>query len=132
MSRENVEIVRRGIDAWNQRDISTWLAGFRSDATLDWSRSRGPLNGVYRGRREIETFWTELFSTFEEIRLEAHGFTQEGSEVVVPNTAFLRGREGIEVVARSTFVFTVEDGQTARLRMFQEQADALEAIGRPE
>ena len=58
-----------------------------------------------------------------------HGFTEVGSEVVVPNTAHVRGRQGIEVVARSTFVFTVENGQITRLRMFQEQAEALEAAG---
>ena len=58
-----------------------------------------------------------------------HGFTEAGSEVVVPNTAHLRGREGIEVIARSTFVFTVENGQITRLRMFQERAEALEAAG---
>jgi ketosteroid isomerase-like protein len=49
--------------------------------------------------------------------------------VVVPNTAHLRGREGVKVIARSTFVFTVENGQITRLRMFQERADALKAAG---
>jgi ketosteroid isomerase-like protein len=48
---------------------------------------------------------------------------------VVPNTAYRRGREGIEVIARSTFVFTVENGQITRLRMFQERAEALQAVG---
>ncbi len=50
-----------------------------------------------------------------------------GHCVVVPNTAHMRGRDGIEVVARSTFVFTVENGLQTRLQMFQEQAEALEA-----
>jgi ketosteroid isomerase-like protein len=58
-----------------------------------------------------------------------HGFTEAGSEVVVPNTAHVRGREGIEVIARSAFVFTVENGQITRLRLFQERAEALEAAG---
>ena len=48
---------------------------------------------------------------------------------MVPNTAHLRGREGIEVIARSAFVFTVENGLITRQRMFQERADALEAAG---
>ena len=39
------------------------------------------------------------------------------------------GRDGIEVVARSTFVFTVENGLQTRIQMFQERADALEAAG---
>jgi hypothetical protein len=49
--------------------------------------------------------------------------------VVAPNTAHLRGREGIEVVARCTLLFTVENGQITRFRMFQEHAETLEAAG---
>jgi ketosteroid isomerase-like protein len=129
MSQENVETVRRHVEAWNGCDLTTWLATFHPDAENDWSRSRGPLKGVYRGHGELEVFWDAFWSTFEDIQLEVHGFTEVGSEVVVPNTAHMRGREGIEVVARSTFVFTVENGQITRYRMFQDQAEALEAVG---
>ena len=55
-----------------------------------------------------------------------------GSEIVAPNIAHIRGRQGIEVVARSTFVFTVEKVQITRLRVFQKQAEALQAVGRSE
>ena len=129
MSQENVEIVRAFFDAYNRRDLMTLLALWRSDAEIDWSQSRGPLQGVYRGIREIEAFWKEFWSMFEAIQVETHGFTEMGSEVVVPNTAHMHGREGIELVARSAYVYTVETRQITRLRMFQEQAKALEAVG---
>ncbi len=128
MSEENVEAVRRHTEGWNDRDLKTWLASFHPNAEIDWSRSRGPLKGVYRGHGRHQVFWDEFWSTFEDVQLEVHGFTAAGSEVVVPNTAHLRGRQGIAVVARSTFVFTVEKGQITRLRLFQEQAEALEAV----
>ena len=128
MSQENVEVVRRHAGAWNRRDLGTWLATFRSDAEIDWSRARGPFRGVYRGHGEREAFW-DVWLTFEDAQIETHGLTEEGSEVVVPNTTHFRGREGIEVIARSAFVYTVEDGQITRLRMFQERAEALEAVG---
>jgi ketosteroid isomerase-like protein len=129
MSKENVETVHRNIEAWNRRDLTAWLASFHPDGEIDWSRSRGPLKGVYRGHGEHEVFWDAFWSTFEDVQVEMHGFTEVGSEVVFPNTAHLRGRQGIEVVARSTFVFTVENGQITRQRMFQERAEALEAVG---
>jgi len=44
----------------------------------------------------------------------------------------MRGRDGIEVTASSTFVFRVENGQITRQTMFQERAEALEAAGRRE
>jgi ketosteroid isomerase-like protein len=131
MSGENVEVVQRHLGAYHRRDLMTLLALWRSDAEIDWSRSRGPLKGVYRGIREIEAFWKEFWSMFEEIQVETHGFTEMGSEVVVPNTAHLHGRAGIELVARSSFVYTVENGRITRLRMFQDQAGALQAAGLP-
>ena len=49
MSQENVEIVRRATEAWNRRDLGAALACWRFDGEIDWSRSQGPLKGVYRG-----------------------------------------------------------------------------------
>jgi ketosteroid isomerase-like protein len=124
-----VEVVRRHSEAWNRRDLMTLFALWRSDAEIDWSRSRGPLKGVYRGHRELETFWSEFWSTFEVVELELSDFRQTGPYVVASNTAHMRGRDGVEVTARSTSVYTVENGQVTRLRLFQERAEALEAVG---
>jgi ketosteroid isomerase-like protein len=129
MSGENVEIVRRSIEAWNGCDLTTWTASLHPDAEIDSSRSLAPFKGVYRGREGIETFWDVFWSTFDDVQIEAHEFTEVGPEVVVPNTARMRGREGIEVTARTALVFRVEDGQIARLRLFQAHAEALEAEG---
>ena len=126
---ENIGTVQRHVEAWNRRDLNAWLVSFHPDGELDWSRSQGPLKGVYRGHNTREIFWDAFWSTFEDVHLEVHGFTEVGSEVVVPNTAHVRGREGIEVIARSTFVYTVENGQITRIRMFQERAEALETAG---
>jgi ketosteroid isomerase-like protein len=129
MSQENVEVVRRNQEAWNRHDLGTWLASFRSDAEIDWSRARGPFRGVYRGPAEHEAFWEVFWSTFDDVQVETYGIVEAGSEVVVSNTAHMRGREGIEVTARSTFVWTVQNGQITRFRMFQERAEALDAVG---
>ena len=112
-------MVRRHIEAWNRRDLTTWLDMLRSDAEIDWSRARGPFGGVYRGYDGLKVFWEVWWSTFEDLQIETHGFAEAGAEVVVSNTAHARGREGIEVTARSTFVFTVENGQITAWRMVQ-------------
>jgi ketosteroid isomerase-like protein len=129
MSGDNVEVVRRSIEAWNRHDRHGLRAFYRSEAEVDWSRSRSPFKGVYRGRRGIEKFWDVFWGTWEDVRLEAHDFTEAGSEVVVSNTARMRGREGIEVSARTALVFTVENGEITCLRLFDEQDEALEAVG---
>jgi ketosteroid isomerase-like protein len=129
MSQENVEIVRRSIEAWNQRDMATWMAAHHRDAELDWSRSRAPFKGVYRGRAEQETFWNLFWATFADVHIDCHDFTEAGKEVVLSNTARMRGRQGIEVTARNALVFKLEGGQITRLRLFQERSDAFEALG---
>ena len=129
MSQENLDLVRQAIDAHNRRDIQTTLALFHRDAEVDWSRSRGPLKGTYRGHAGLQSLLDEFWGTFDQNRLEVHGLVDAGSEVLVANTAHIRGRDGVEVIARSTFVYTVQNGQITRFRMFQDHADALEAVG---
>jgi ketosteroid isomerase-like protein len=129
MSEENVEIVRRWIEAWNRRDLTAALAPWSFDAEIDWSRAKGPFKGVYRGHQRLETFWNEFWSTFEVVDLELHDFRQTRPYVLASNTAHMRGRDGIEVTARSTFVFTIENGLITRQQMFQERAEGLEAVG---
>ena len=129
MSQENVEIVRAANDAFNRRDLTATLAFWSSDGEMDWSRANGPFRGVYRGHHELEAFRNEFWSTFEVVEVELHDFRQTGPYVLASNTARMRGREGVEVAARSTSVYTVENGQITRLRMFQERAEALEAAG---
>jgi ketosteroid isomerase-like protein len=80
---------------------------------------------VRASARPFDEFW----STFQYVQLETYDVTEVGSDVVISNTAHMRGRDGIEVSARSTLVYTVESGQITRLRMFQERAEALEAAG---
>jgi ketosteroid isomerase-like protein len=60
MSKENLELVRRSFEAWNRRDLTSWWAFVHPGVEVDWSRSRAPFKGVYRGRDRIEAFW-EVF-----------------------------------------------------------------------
>src|SRR5271169_3544941 len=104
MSQENVDIVRQSIDAYNRRDIDGIRAFNHQDIVLDWSASRGWVAGVYRGTDAVIAFFEDYFDAFEEILIEPAGFIDAGASVVVPNLSRSRGRDGIEVLARSTFV----------------------------
>jgi limonene-1,2-epoxide hydrolase len=46
MSQENVEIVRRAIEAFNREDFDAALQDAAPDMALDWSHSRGPNAGM--------------------------------------------------------------------------------------
>ena len=129
MSQKNVEIVRRAIAAYNRRDFEAMRALNHPDLELDWSASRGLQAGVYQGWEEVMGMYQNFLETFEEVVVEPDRFIESGDLVVVPNTAQMRGRDGIEADARSALVFEVRDGRVARICLYQETREALEATG---
>jgi ketosteroid isomerase-like protein len=129
MSRDNVEIVRQSLDAYSRRDVEAMRARNDPDLELDWSASAGWLAGVYRGFDEALRFYAGYFEAFDKIVIEPDRFIEAGDFVVVPNVARQWGRDGIEVSARSTLVFTVRNRKIARIRLYQDVGQALEAVG---
>ena len=61
--------------------------------------------------------------------MEPHEFVEAGDQVVVPQTGYIRGRDGIEVTARVALVWTIRDGAIVRICLYQQKRDALEAAG---
>ena len=129
MSQENVEIVRQSLDAFSQRDIDTLRALNDPELVLDWSASVGWLAGVYRGFDEALRFYEGYFEAFQEVVIEVDRFIDVGELVVVPNVSHQRGRDGIEVSARATFVFTVRNRRITHICLYQETEQALRAVG---
>ena len=123
-----MEIVKAAYDAYNRED---WDAFFKDAAPgfeLDFSRAVGPWRGVF-GLDQIRRVVGEFRETWESARLEPHEFIEAGDLVVVPSTMHGQGRGGIEVVARTTFVWTIRNGAVERVTMYQERQDALEDLG---
>jgi uncharacterized protein len=129
MPQENVEVARRAIAAYNRRDYEAIRTLNHPDVQVDWSASRGLEAGIYRGQEEVIRFYRNFLDTFDEVTIEPDRFIESGDSVVVPNSAQVRGRDGIETVARSALVFEIRDGRVARLCLYQEAREALEAVG---
>jgi ketosteroid isomerase-like protein len=119
MSQDNVELVRRSIDAYNRRDLEALRALNDPDVEVDWSESRGLDAGVYRGRDEVMSLYQQYFDAFQTIELEAERFIPRADAVVVPNRAHLVGRDGIETTAHSILVFELSNRCVARIRLHQ-------------
>jgi ketosteroid isomerase-like protein len=124
-----VDIARRQIDAYNRRDFDRLRAVFDPAVELDWSTSRGIEAGVYRGIGAVLQWFTGYFDMFEEVHVEPECFIQAADSVVVPNVARFRGRDGIEILARSAFVYTFRAAKITHLCLYQETQEALEAVG---
>ena len=126
---ENVELVKGSLAAYSGRDFEALRRMNHPDVQLDWSASRGLEAGLYQGVEEVIGFYRNFLDTFEKIAIEPDRFIETGDSVVVPNTAYLRGRDGIETVARSAFVFELHCGLITRICLYQETQEALEAVG---
>jgi ketosteroid isomerase-like protein len=130
MPEENVELIRRSTAAFNRRDPDGMLEDWAFDAVLDWSNARFEA-GVYRGHDEIRAFMEEFLAAWDEVRIEIVGGPLEVEDglLITENVAYLRGRDGIEVQARSAWLITIEDGEQTRLILHQSKQEALEAAG---
>jgi ketosteroid isomerase-like protein len=129
MSQENVELVRRSINAFSRGDLDGVLEHVAPDAVFDWSNSLGFDARVFRGHGEIRAFLARFYEAFGEIRVELldDPVELEHGLVVVENVSRSRGRDGIEVRARSTFLITIRDGVQTSLTLYQTMQEALEA-----
>jgi ketosteroid isomerase-like protein len=108
MSQENVDVVQRALDAYTNRDVEVLR--------------------VYRGIDEAMRFYAGYFEAFEEIVIKPDRLIEAGDSVVVPNVAHQRGRDGIEVSARSTLVFTLRSRRITRICLYQDTEQALKAV----
>jgi ketosteroid isomerase-like protein len=128
MSQENVEVVRAGLEAWNQRDWEAVLEHMDPDFELDFSRAVGPLVGVFK-RDQIRAFWDEIFGMWEAVRFEVDEIVDAGEQVATLSTDHYRGRDGIELTIRPCFVWTIRNGRIVHGCFYQEWQEALEAVG---
>jgi ketosteroid isomerase-like protein len=126
MSQENVEIVRAAFEALNRRDIDAVFASTAPEFKIDMSRSVGMERGTYDADqwRAVTQGW---FDTWESAQWEVGEYIDVGDHVVTPVTNHLRGRAGIEVQARVTWLWTLRDGLVKQAAIYQETHEALEA-----
>src|SRR6476659_6010526 len=127
MSQENVEIVRRVADAIDRRDSDAALKDVAPDCEFDNSSNLGEWRGVHRGHDQIRQLWRSFFEPWESVRTEIDEMIDAGDRVVAFTTGRFRGRNGIEVTTKTSFVFTLRDGVITHVEALNERAEALEA-----
>jgi ketosteroid isomerase-like protein len=127
MSQENVEIARRSYEAWHRGDVDAASEDFAPDFELDTSRAIGIDRGTY-SLNQMRRLMEEFLETFDTVQLGAE-YIDAGEHVVMPFTNRFRGRDGIEVQARGTWLCTIRDGLIVRICLYQEVQEALEAAG---
>ena len=129
MSQENVEIVRRVLDAFNRRDEEGMLADLHPE--VEWVNPPDAVEpGIRSGHEEFASATQAVADTFEDTHVEVHEAVDAGDQVVVVAKMRGRGREsGVDFEVWLSYVFTFRDGKAARFEWFNSPTQAFEAAG---
>ena len=129
MSRENVEIVRDGFEAWDRHDYEAAASHFSPDVEIDVTdRVLNP--AIYSGLDGAMRFRDEIAETWDEFHVEIEDLVSAGDEVVVLVRSSGLGRaSGAQVDSRAAWVAAVREQRITRLRLYRDRSRALAAVG---
>jgi ketosteroid isomerase-like protein len=131
MSRENLDVVRRGYEARSAGRIVEWIDTL--DPDIEWDISGYPLPDFPErgsGRDAFVGHVTKYWSLWNDYAQTVVKTVDAGDDVVVflHECARLRGSD--EAVERDVAtIWTIHDGVRVRFRAFERPADALKAVG---
>ena len=106
------EIVREAVEALNAGEWERALAHLSADFEYDLTRTISPLRGVY-SREQMRGVVEEFLGPWESATYEPDEVIEAGERIVMPFTTRFRGRDGIEVASRATWVWSF-DGESRR------------------
>ena len=130
MSQENVEIVRRMVEAFNRGDVDGVTASFGEQCALhEPPEAVDTPRAGFRGHDGIRKWMANLRETAE-IQFEPTGFITNGDSVLSEWVGRGVGRAGGVPIEWSTFVvLRLRDGKIEQALAFLSRAEALEAAG---
>jgi ketosteroid isomerase-like protein len=129
MSQENVEIVARLVDTWNQANVEAMLALFDPECEVIFS-PEVPEPGPFHGPTELREWAEGFLAAWESHHAEVVELIETDHSIVAILHLIGRGAgSGIEMDETDAHVFTFSDGKVTRWRNFSDRSEALEAAG---
>jgi ketosteroid isomerase-like protein len=129
MSQENVEIVHRLVEAWNEGNVDTFLGFFDHDCEVTFP-PEVPEPGPFRGHAELRQWAEGFMAAWQSHHAEVVETHAARDTVVVSLHLAGRGRgSGVEMEETDAHLFTFRNGRIARWQNFVDHAEALEAVG---
>jgi ketosteroid isomerase-like protein len=128
MSAENVEVVRRAIDAFSRGDAGAFAA--LTTPEVEWTTGLGAIEGeTFRGWEGVETYFGRLSSAWDSFEFLAAEYRDLGDVVLVLGRLEGRGRGGgVPVDSPVGAVWDLREGRICRLRAYLDHDKALKAV----
>ena len=129
MSRENVEIVRHVVEAFNRDDPEAALAWLAPD--LEWHDLPDlPDAEVHHGHTGFLRAFEQFFAELEDYRVNVNEIIDHDEQIVVCPRIIGRGRgSGARFEQRVFGVLTVRNRLVVRAVWFRTRVEALQAAG---
>jgi ketosteroid isomerase-like protein len=128
VSRENVEIVRRGMEAWNAGDMDRIRDFYDPDAVM-YHLEGWPEPGPSVGREAVMRQWEQVREAWHRgDRLDLGDFIEAGNQVLARGMWRVAG-SGPEAAMAFSVLFTLRNGRVITQQYFWDHAEALEAVG---
>jgi ketosteroid isomerase-like protein len=130
MSQENVELHHRAIDAFNRRDLNTYLA--LMDAEVEFTPYEVWVQGgePYRGHAGVRSWWEESFAVFPDLRAEVDEIRDSGDKTFACGRIYGQGAGSGASIERAMWLANeLRGGKCAWWSAFGSKVEALEAVG---
>ena len=128
MSERNLEIVQRGIDAFNARGVEGIVPFVHADFEATTPPTLASEPDTYRGHDGLRRWFDSFDEVMDDIRWEAREFHEVGDLVVVEFTLRARGKTtGLDFGQEAVMVWWLRDGKGVRLELFQTLDEAIAA-----
>ena len=130
MPDENVEIVKRGFEAFDQGGVEALLEFIHEDFEASTPPGLASEPDTYRGHKGVHRYFDSFYEVMDDIRWESHAFHGVGDKVVVEFTLYARGKStGLEFGQPAVQVWTLRDDKGIRLELYPTLEEALAAAG---
>jgi len=130
MSRENVEIVRGAIEYFGRTGEPHLETLDPEVEVLDHDL---PDAGVYRGRDGFVRWLANWGEAWDSFSMEPQRWIDVGDQVVFVFQMTATGKgSGVEVKRQDAMVWTLRDRMAIRIEYYNNEPQALEAVGRSE
>ena len=130
MSQDRLDIVRRSVQAFNDRDVDAMLDNWDDDVVMRLVGGFADLMGTeFRGHDGIRTWMNDWVGSIA-VRAEIEALFEADDRVVVIARAVGEGdASGAPVALRAGQVYSFRDGLVSAVENYYDAGEALRAVG---
>ncbi|MBX7431879.1 nuclear transport factor 2 family protein [Mycobacterium sp. Y57] len=122
MPQQNIEVVKRGYEAFSKGDVEAVMSQF--DDNLEWVQpGESAISGIYRGKAEFGQYLGRLAE--KALAVRPLNFLADGDTVV----AFAEVTVGSDM-CEDADVYTLRDGKIVRAQIYTDTAMMERVFGR--